>query len=125
MGLETVESRMAVLAPASLINYGENNGGIDNFIAIAEEQTERSYFYQNADQAVALGALHLIQMKKDSEDFGSGGGGPIKSKKERTVSITYASMGSSSLDKSGMDYGSTKWGIMLMNLTQSTVVPDL
>ena len=58
-------------------------------LELAECRTSTCAFGKNYNYAVALRAAHTIEMAKGTDHSGSGGAGPVTSKKEGQLSISY------------------------------------
>jgi hypothetical protein len=91
---------------------------LDDFIQMAVELTDRSFFGKLAPYAIAYRACHLFTITGGG---GSGnaalGMGQIASMSEGGLSVTFAQ--SQSKDSSGSGLETTKYGILLLGLIKS------
>lgn len=82
----------------------------------AESRTSSTFFGSNRPDAVAYMAAHFLDMAA-SASTSSGAGGPITSKKEGDLAVSFASDGSSG-STSGLSQ--TRYGQMLLDLQRSS-----
>lgn len=83
------------------------------FIELAESRTSSTHYGANRSQAVALWAAHMIALATASEYDGVSGG-PVSSKSEGDLSISYATSSTSS------DLASTSYGRQLLGLRRAS-----
>ena len=81
------------------------NPKVNNFIALAELQTNRCWFGTKADYAVALRTAHMMSMTTSSLR-NNGEAGAVSSKKEGDLSITF-NTGTDTSDLSQSHFGKT------------------
>lgn len=114
----SVEDYLRALAPQCIAD-----GGYQVFVSMAEQRTNRQFYGLKANQAVALLAAHIWWLL-GSGNGGAGSGsleggssGPVVSKREGDLSISYGSpVGSGSGSVSDSELALTRWGLMLLNL---------
>lgn len=90
----------------------------DFYLELADGRTSACAYGGNRNLAVALRAAHMIELAKGSNHAGSGGSGPVTSKKEGKLSISYGSGSSSGSDS---DLRLTKYGEQLAGLARGNI----
>lgn len=91
----------------------------DFYLELADGRTSACAYGGNRNLAVALRAAHMIELAKGSDYAGSGGGGPVTSKKEGKLAISYG--GGSSESDSNSDLPLTKYGRQLAGLARGNI----
>ncbi len=76
---------------------------ISNWIAYAEGKTNRPYFNQNGDEAVALLAMHMYVISPASGNRPMSEAGTITSKKEGELSINFGQVSNRSYTNDSLD----------------------
>ena len=98
-----------------------NHTSIDVFIELATNKTNESVMGINYNEAVALRAMHMLALSDRSKGGGSSASGSIKSEKEGMLSRSYGSNSSNSNSNSNLSQ--TSWGVELMDLQESSIIP--
>lgn len=111
--LEIIEAR----APEYL-----NHTSIDVFIELATNKTNESVMGINYNEAIALRTMHTLALSDRSKGGGSSPSGSIKSEKEGMLSRSYGSNSSNS-SNSNSNLAQTSWGVELMDLQESSIIP--
>jgi hypothetical protein len=89
------------------------------YLGMAEEMTNRGFFGPLYNQAVAYRACHFFTIYGDGQGSGESsitGAGPISSKSEGGLSVSYAVAATTAADS---ELNNTKYGKMLLGLTRS------
>lgn len=111
--MATASEILSAIAP-----HFDDASGRSLLLEIAESRTSSTFFGANRPEAVAYMAAHLLDMAA-SADVSSGAGGPITSKKEGDLSLSFAQGGSGA---AGDTLSQTPYGRMLMDLRRSSGV---
>lgn len=88
----------------------------DMSISLATDRTNTCFYGNNANQAIALRAAHILSLVDRAEN-GNSEGGNISSKREGDLAISFGSVSSS--DNDG-DLGMTSYGRQLQGLTKGS-----
>jgi hypothetical protein len=88
------------------------------FLELSAQRTSAHAFGGNYNYAVALLAAHLIEIAQGAAFAGSGGSGPVKSKKEGDLSISY---GGADAAADSSDLSLTKYGRQLQSLRRGNI----
>ena len=89
------------------------------FLDMAESRTSSTFFGGNRTQAVALRAAHMLALTPSgSAERIGGAGGPISSKSEGQLSVSFGSRSSSSSTDSDLEQ--TSFGLQLLGLQRAS-----
>lgn len=91
------------------------------YLEMAENRTSTCAYGAKRAEAVAYHAAHLIEMSKGSDYSGSGGGGPITSKREGKLGVGFGSAGMAN-SQGDADLSRTKYGSMLLSLAKGNII---
>jgi len=91
-------------------------------IEIAKAQTSLTCYGDNYNLAVALRAAHQLTLSDTENTIGGGASGPIVSKREGSVGITFAAgeSGSAAESTGNKDLKQTSYGRWLMSLSNAS-----
>lgn len=90
------------------------------FLDMAESRTSSTFFGGNRSQAVALRAAHMLALTSSgSAERIGGAGGPVSSKSEGQLSVSFGSRSSSS-SSADSDLEQTSFGIQLLGLQRAS-----
>ena len=92
---------------------------LDDFIQMAVELTDRSFFGKLAPYAIAYRACHLFTITAGSGGNAALGMGQIASMSEGGLSVTFAQNQQKDSSSSGNGLETTKYGILLLGLIKS------
>lgn len=109
--MATASEILSAIAP-----HFDDVSGRSVLLGQAESRTSSTFFGANRPDAVAYMAAHLLDMSA-SAAVSSGASGPISSKKEGDLAVSFASSGSSS---SASGLSQTRYGQMLLDLMRSS-----
>jgi hypothetical protein len=117
----TIEQYLQAVAPTVAADPS-----VSVYIQMAEERTNKEFYGQKTNQAIALLAAHiafLFTAVPNSHGAGSGSGeggstGSITSKREGDLSVSFGSgaVSSASIGVGDADLAQTRWGLMLLAL---------
>ncbi len=109
--MATASEILSAIAP-----HFDDVAGRQVLLGQAESRTSSTFFGANRPDAVAYMAAHFLDMAA-SASTSSGAGGPITSKKEGDLAVSFGS-GSSNAQASGLSR--TSYGQMLLDLMRSS-----
>lgn len=109
--MSTASEILSAIAP-----HFDDASGRSLFLERAESRTSSTFFGSNRPDAVAYMAAHFLDMAATAATA-SGASGPISSKKEGDLAVSFASSGSQG-SSSGL--GQTSYGRMLLDLMRSS-----
>ena len=94
--------------------------GRSTFLGMAESRTSSTFFGGNRSQAVALRAAHMLALSSSgSAERIGGAGGPISSKSEGQLSVSFGFRASSS-SSADSDLDQTSFGLQLQGLMRAS-----
>ena len=109
--MATASEILSAIAP-----HFDDVSGRSVLLSQAESRTSSTFFGANRPDAVAYMAAHLLDMSA-SAPVSSGASGPITSKKEGDLAVSFGSGGANS-SSSGLSQ--TRYGQMLLDLMRSS-----
>lgn len=88
------------------------------YIELAESRTSSTYYGPNQSQAVALRAAHMMQVNEAANASSGDSMGPVSSKREGDLSVTYGKLDAGSTVDA--DLSSTSYGRQLLGLRRAS-----